>query len=154
MKKKTELFFEWCLERLPMVLLKGAVALLLAVACVQVGIWHGRNLTAGEMAWEIRANWQAIQEMKARIEKAEREIKTYETLVRVIECESGGRHDIYGDGGKSYGLLQYKKRTFDELAKKAGLKNRYWKNAGAQVELFRWAISNGYGYKWTCYDAG
>ena len=80
--------------------------------------------------------------------------KVLETAQTVINCESGGVHDRWGDKDRphsSYGVAQFQKRTFDELAKKATLPDPDWKSSAQQVQLLIWAIQNGYGKRWTCY---
>ena len=72
-------------------------------------------------------------------------------IVDIIECESSGRHNVYGDKGKSYGLVQFQEATFNEMKKKAGLPRLRWKNPVHQLRLMIWMIDHGYGSRWTCY---
>ena len=73
---------------------------------------------------------------------------------KVIQCESEGRHNLWGDLNyphHAYGILQFQQRTFIWLTKLSGKRALKWKNKENQVELFEWAIKNNYGYLWTCY---
>lgn len=72
----------------------------------------------------------------------------------VTTCESSNRHEnVWGDGGKSYGVAQFHKRTFDWMKKLAGHPEYDWKNRENQISLLSWAIKNGYGSHWqTCYN--
>lgn len=79
---------------------------------------------------------------------------------QVIECESKWKH--YNENGyllegdqhlpiKAYGIAQFQKRTFVELKNKAGRPELRIENKDDQIWLLKWAIKNGYGYKWSCY---
>ena len=73
--------------------------------------------------------------------------------IAIVMCESGGRHDdTWGDNGKAYGIVQYHEATFIEHAEKAGLHNADWKDKEHQLMLLKWAIENGEGEKWSCYQ--
>jgi hypothetical protein len=81
-----------------------------------------------------------------------------ELLLRVMECESGLRYNVWGDDRKSFGIAQFRKETFYEFAamarpemKIAGLWPPVWQNPQHQVFLLEWGIDNGYGKRWTCY---
>ena len=72
-------------------------------------------------------------------------------IQKIVMCESSGKHEgTWGDGGKSYGIVQFQKRTFDWLSKEAGMEGE-WKNEQDQLNLMSWALDNGYGDHWTCY---
>lgn len=73
------------------------------------------------------------------------------TAIAVISCESSGRYDAVGDGGKSVGIAQFQKATFNRLKKEAHMPNLIWKNPVHQMKLMVWAIDHGYGHLWTCY---
>lgn len=73
------------------------------------------------------------------------------TAIAVISCESSGRYDAVGDGGKSVGIAQFQKATFNKLKKEAHMPNLTWKNPVHQMKLMVWAIDHGYGHLWTCY---
>lgn len=78
---------------------------------------------------------------------------------KIIMCESSNRHtNIWGDKGKSYGIVQFQEATFYEFAKEArkGMKAKNlwppnWYDKSHQLYLLNWGIDNGYGYRWTCY---
>jgi len=83
---------------------------------------------------------------------ADRREKALRQAAAVIRCESGGRHDgVWGDGGRSYGIAQYQRRTFYALAEEAGLSAADWKSREDQVQLLVWAIENGRAGEWTCW---
>ena len=73
-------------------------------------------------------------------------------VINIIECESSGRHDVYGDDGISYGIAQFREETFYRFAKKAGFKRMYYKNPIHQLRVMNWALDNGYASHWTCYN--
>ncbi|MBI3755757.1 MAG: hypothetical protein HY265_06325 [Deltaproteobacteria bacterium] len=149
MNKKTEKAFEWCLNTLPKALLKIAVAMIALVVMMQIGMSRGRELERADFE-------KTIAELNARADGMAQEMdemqKEYLVLAIVL-CESGGKHEgKVGDGGRAYGWTQIHQTTFIELAQKAGLQNRYWKNKDAQAAVLRWAVDNGYANKWSCYD--
>lgn len=79
--------------------------------------------------------------------------KRLQIIARIAECESNWRHhNLWGDNGKSYGLLQIQQRTFNYLINKAGYNNLDWKNAEHQIIILNWAIENNYGKFWSCYN--
>jgi accessory colonization factor AcfC len=73
--------------------------------------------------------------------------------LQIVMCESGGKHDVWGDLDKpypAYGIAQFQKRTFNYFKKLAGKPELKWKNQDDQLWLLRWAIRNGYSKHWTC----
>ena len=93
-------------------------------------------------------------------EKYAKEIEKYnkqkqEVVVKkIIQCESEGKHDVWGDKNyiyPAYGILQFQQRTFYWLSSISGKKNLKWKNKDHQIELLKWALQNGQGELWTCY---
>lgn len=79
-------------------------------------------------------------------------------VLKILQCESNFRSNVYGDGGKAYGIAQFHKPTFDRFALKAapemikaGLWPPQYKNPTHQVFLLGWAIKHHYGKSWTCY---
>ncbi len=99
---------------------------------------------------EIKGNERIIGQLKKRIEMQGAYIEVLKKMHKVIECESNYKHEVYGDGGKAYGIAQFHKPTFYWLSKEAGLKLKY-KDRGHQILLLKWAIENGKGNYWTCY---
>jgi hypothetical protein len=73
--------------------------------------------------------------------------------LEILLCESGIKHDgVWGDGGKSYGVAQFQKATFNDLKEKAGRPELRWKNRADQLWLLDWALRHGYGRYWSCYS--
>jgi hypothetical protein len=77
-------------------------------------------------------------------------------VLRIMQCESGLRHDAIGDGGRSRGIAQFRKETFYEFAKLAKLRDKGlgepdWMNPQQQAYLLNWGLDNGYGRRWACY---
>lgn len=70
----------------------------------------------------------------------------------IARCESEFKADVYGDGGKAYGTFQFHKPTFELFAKKFGDENLDYLNPEHNVKLAIWALADGKGYHWTCYD--
>lgn len=90
-----------------------------------------------------------------KMERLQRDIQAEtrlrEQVLAVIACESSGRHDgVWGDSGKSYGLTQLQKPTWEYLSAKAGIQG-HWQDKNDQVRLLGWAIQNGFGNHWTCW---
>ena len=123
----------------------------LALAYFFYGIvfaWQGAE-DRGEIV--ISGQVPVVSERLARLQaKVREELEMKELVIAILECESSNRPDVWGDGGKSYGIAQIQERTWDYLAPKAGIKGD-WKDPGDQVALLEWAIENGYGGYWTCY---
>lgn len=74
-----------------------------------------------------------------------------DTMITVIDCESAGKYNAVGDGGKSYGILQFQKATFDEMKRQAHMPNLQYKNPIHQMRLMVWGFSHGYANHWTCF---
>lgn len=75
---------------------------------------------------------------------------------RVIQCESNGNHKAVGDGGRSRGIAQFQKPTFNNLAKLYSKEYNEALNYDSefdQVKLLTWSIANGHGSNWTAYRA-
>lgn len=71
-----------------------------------------------------------------------------EQFTRLIACESEWKEDALGDHGVSFGILQFKKNTFEMFTKKYGLINLDINNSYHQVDLAAQMISDGYGFHW------
>jgi len=105
---------------------------------------HWLKLESKNLIGEINALKTEMQQYR----------QVLETAQTVIDCESGGIQDLWGDKEMphlSYGVAQFQKRTFEEMAKKAMMSDPDWMNPAQQVHLLIWAIQNGYGKRWTCY---
>lgn len=76
----------------------------------------------------------------------------YKLIDKIIECESKYNNDVCSDGGRSCGVAQFQKPTFNELSKKMGEDLDYYSEYD-QVKLLAWSVSNGYGKRWTAYRA-
>jgi len=95
-----------------------------------------------------------------RTESIEKQVEYFTNLyggdiavnLKVIECESNGIVTTIGDSGRSYGLAQFQKPTFNWMAKEFGEELDY-KSPYDQIKLMTWAISKGYGSNWTTYVA-
>ena len=72
-------------------------------------------------------------------------------MVDIIECESSGRYNAIGDKGKSYGIVQFQRATFDRFKKKSKLRKLVYENPVHQLRLMLWMIDHGYGNEWSCY---
>lgn len=79
--------------------------------------------------------------------------KKYSTLAKIINCESGGRHDdIFGDGGAAYGIAQFHRATFKEMAGFAGCENCRYTDRADQLKLLSWAYDHDRLGAWSCYE--
>ena len=72
---------------------------------------------------------------------------------QLIQCESGNRHEIWGDNGNAFGPFQFWRDTFYEFVKEAGMEDMKmdWKNTEHQFRIYKWAYFNGKLKHWTCY---
>lgn len=70
----------------------------------------------------------------------------------IIGCESQWNPRALGDGGRSYGLFQYQKASFDRMAKAFGEELDYY-SPYDQIKLGVWSINNGYASEWTSFRA-
>ena len=112
------------------------------------GIYLGGKITFGVME-VLREENKGLARHVAALEQ---EIEIRNLADKIIECESGGKHDgVWGDGGKSFGIAQFQKITFNELKEKAEMKWLNYYERNDQIILLKWALQNGYGYHWTCY---
>lgn len=76
----------------------------------------------------------------------------FDLFIKIIICESSGNNKgVWGDDKKSYGIAQFQKETFYELARKAGMKHARWGNAEHQLRLLMWAIRHKKAHLWSCY---
>lgn len=71
-------------------------------------------------------------------------------MFSVMKCESGGNQKAIGDNGHAFGIYQFHRPTFDGFSKEFG-ESLDINSAYDQAKLASWAISQGYGYHWTCY---
>lgn len=73
-------------------------------------------------------------------------------ITRVIDCESQWEHSAKGDGGRSNGIGQFQKSTFNRLSKLMGEELDY-NSQFDQIKLLTWSIANGHGREWTSFRA-
>lgn len=121
-------------------LIRGIVLFLIFEAGLQFGIKKGRQLEQAE-------NIEIITALLEENEKLQVDALT----LKIMECESGFRHDVYGDSGASYGIVQIQYPTFLRLKKLSGIRSLKYSNPIHQVRLLRWSLVNGYGSEWACY---
>lgn len=153
MKETIERFGDWFFDKGIMWIVAVAVGLLVSVMFVQVGIWHGRLMATEELGRDMAVNRTIIAGLEIRAAALEKEIETHEIVLQIIGCESDFRHiNVWGDGKTSYGIGQYKRKTFYWLAEKAGMTNLNWKDRQHQITLMKWAVEHGYAELWSCYN--
>lgn len=76
-----------------------------------------------------------------------------QVAVRVMECESGGKHSTVSDRGYSRGIFQFQKSTFERMAKAYGEVLDY-NSQYDQVKLASWALAQPkYQNEWTTFVA-
>ena len=100
---------------------------------------------------ELEGNIEILQGNQKEIQK---KLDIKYIADKIIQCESGGVHNVWGDLDKpypSFGILQYQKRTFNWLAQKANFKGN-WRNEKDQIRLLYWSLNNDFGRLWTCYN--
>jgi hypothetical protein len=75
-----------------------------------------------------------------------------ELLLKVMECESHGNPNTVGDGGRSRGIFQIQKPTWDRFTKGMGETLDYTSSFD-QAKVAAWAFANGKAGEWTTYVA-
>jgi len=117
---------------------------IICIACIffLIGGWLGI----------IKGRQTEKREWEKSLQEISREYEQLLLLERIIKLESAGRHDIWGDEGKSYGLCQFSEQTFIWMVEKSGIKGLKWEDDYSQLVLLRWAIENGYGKHWSTYS--
>lgn len=76
-----------------------------------------------------------------------------EVALKVMECESGGKHSASGDGGHSNGIFQFQKSTFLRMEKDFGEDLNY-ESQFDQIKLASWSLSQEkYAREWSSYRA-
>lgn len=81
------------------------------------------------------------------------EAENSSTIEKIIQCESQGVNIARPDsnGLLSYGILQFNgTSTWDDFSAKSDIRGSPMVPADA-IRLADWAISHGYGYRWTCW---
>lgn len=74
----------------------------------------------------------------------------YSLLLSVIQCESGFSFSAIGDNGLAISLAQFHKPTFDMFNKIRGTDLDIY-SAQGQVDMYAWAMANGYENHWSCW---
>lgn len=78
-------------------------------------------------------------------------------FIKIIECESGGRHNAKKKdeprGGPSSGIAQFQQDTFREFKIAAGHPEYRWNNPVHQMRLLQWVIEKRPDLltHWSCY---
>ena len=70
----------------------------------------------------------------------------YKQIYDTIECESGFKHDIYGDGLLAYGVAQFHKPTFEKYCQ-----GDYY-DMYDQLDCLGLMWSRGLQSQWSCYN--
>lgn len=130
------------------------LSLIILLAGVQIGLHKGRLQAIDESIGQtLEAKQRTIDNLVADLAETRRLLKKERDKLHIINCESGIRHEgIWGDNGASYGVAQFQYRTFDWMRTQAGKPRLKWKNRNDQLWLLDWALDQGYGKYWTCYD--
>lgn len=127
--------------------------LILFMAVVQLGIWHGRAIQRSDDAALIAEADARAQRLGDMLSVAQDQIESLAIVQALTLCESGNRHEgVWGDGGKSYGRWQFQEASFQYLADRAGLPGLDWQDAQAQTVVGAWALTNGYTRWWSCWS--
>lgn len=126
------------------------VAVVAMVVVLQLGMYVGRTTNAEA---SVRAPEQlTIDLLKQQLAETRFNFEVEREKLSIILCESGAmHHNVWGDGGKSYGIAQFQYRTFNDLRTQAGRPELRWKSRDDQLWLLDWALRHGYGKYWTCY---
>lgn len=109
--------------------------------------------TIGYFSWHLGLAWCKTACMQDYFKTTQAEAKFVLETSQLIQCESGNKDGIWGDGGRAYGRFQFWKKTFDSFVKEAGMEDLKmdWKNPEHQYYIWKWAYSNGKLRHWSCY---
>ncbi len=137
----------------PKWLIRTIVTLFILAIGIQVGLYKERSTqTAQAIRAEFAKKDAQIDRLKIALSDAQFDCEVEREKLSILLCESGISHEgIWGDGGKSYGIAQWQKRSFVWLAGLAGKPHLQWKKRDDQIWLLDWALRHGYGRYWTCY---
>lgn len=111
-------------------------------------------LTVGYLGWHLglaQGKAACIKEYFAKPIQAE--VKFVLETSQLIQCESGNRHEIWGDNNNAFGFFQFWQATFNDFVKEANMEDMKmdWKNPEHQYRVWKWAYYNGKLNRWTCY---
>jgi hypothetical protein len=96
-------------------------------------------------------NSKRESDLQGIIKSLQYDLHVEKKKLEILSCESGFRHDgIFGDNGKSYGIAQFKQKTFVYLRGLSGNMKLKYMNKEDQKWLLDWAIRNGQVHNWTC----
>lgn len=125
-------------------------------AGVQIGMYKERSTqTAEAIAGQLAQKEERINRLLIVLNDLQFDLDVERAKLAIIDCESGIRHEgVWGDGGRSYGIAQFQYRTFAWMRGLAARPDLKWKNRHDQLWLLDWALRNGYGRYWTCYEKG
>ncbi len=85
--------------------------------------------------------------------KRQMELQKYQSLIlKIIQLESSGRHDgCWGDNYTSYGICQWRERSFNYWKNKMRMPWLEWKDRSHQIELMDLVIRAGQGHEWSVF---
>lgn len=69
-------------------------------------------------------------------------------FLRLISCESAWKEGAVGDNNRSFGILQFQKRTFDRFSIKYGREDLRISDSYDQIDLAVLMIRDGYQDSW------
>jgi hypothetical protein len=91
------------------------------------------------------------KDLRLKVAKLTEDVRVSREMLTILSCESDFRHDgVFGDNGKSYGIAQFKKKTFDYLKHKSGRDDLKWTSKKDQLWLLEWSIRENYARYWSC----
>ena len=133
---------------------KTAVVLVILLIGVQSGMWKERSTqTAAAIKEQLDKKEATIDRLTINLNNVSYDLAVEQEKLAILLCESGIKHEgQWGDGGKSFGIAQFQKATFNDLKKAAGRPELQWKVRADQLWLLDWALRHGYGRYWTCFS--
>lgn len=113
-------------------------------------------LIVGYYSWSLglaQGKSACVKEYFAKPIQAE--VKFVLETSQLIQCESGNRHEVWGDNNNAFGLFQFWEGTFNDFVKEANMEDMKmdWKNPEHQFRVWRWAYYNNKLSHWSCYKA-
>jgi hypothetical protein len=134
-------------------LYKTLIASGLVIGCIAVGGYIENRLNRDtEIRIKLKDKDTVIDMLKCQVNNVSFDLEIEKAKLDIIVCESEARHtNIFGDNGKSFGIAQFQKATFNELKIIANRPDLEWKVMKDQLWLLDWALRAGYGKKWSCF---
>lgn len=71
-------------------------------------------------------------------------------ITKVMQCESSGRENAIGDGGKARNVMQFHEPTFNHFEKQLG-EDLTYDSMHDQIKLASYMFSKGKQSHWTCF---